>query len=385
MRRVRELDALRGLAALAIVIYHFWSQVLPFGWAAVDLFFALSGFLITGIILRYFEAPGFLTTFYLRRGLRIWPIYYLSILALLAGAPWLPRPVDPAGLPYVLTYTQYLPRYWGGADVDFTWYLRHTWTLAIEEQFYLVWPLLLMAVGRRRLPFVALGVLAGSVAARAYGFSWWILIGRSDGFALGALLAWGLADHERILRVVRPLRCAFGSVALATLGYLIFDFQRDGLPNHGEPRRPASTVLVINLFCAAILGLVAIHAGRPALRCLRGPILGYLGKISYGLYLYHMIIIRIKMDYVSQHQLGKDFIRDFLVFVGSFVAAILSWHLIEQPILAWKDRWDYGRDRAAVPPGTKLHPAHEAPTTEPGTGLHGDHAVIRAEAEAARS
>ncbi|HKI18261.1 MAG TPA: acyltransferase, partial [Isosphaeraceae bacterium] len=111
-QRVRELDALRGLACLLILVYHLMPHRVPGGWAGVDLFFILSGFLITSIILKSFHERHFLAHFYVRRGLRIWPVYYLTVLLLAAATPILPRPYDLGGLPYLLTYTQNVPLYW---------------------------------------------------------------------------------------------------------------------------------------------------------------------------------------------------------------------------------------------------------------------------------
>ena len=83
------------------------------GWAAVDFFFVLSGYLITSIILTFSREKHFLFHFYMRRGLRIWPVYFLTVLMTAAAVPFLPRPYEPAGLLYLLTYTQNLPLYWG--------------------------------------------------------------------------------------------------------------------------------------------------------------------------------------------------------------------------------------------------------------------------------
>ena len=145
--RLDYLDRVRGLAVVLMIVDHlciFWASstalVVPdllrltVGRVAMPLFFVLSGFLITGIIVANRDAPGFLACFYARRGLRIWPIYYLTVAAVAAAGPALPRPIDWASLPNVLSYTQYVPRYWGGPDARFSWYLTHTWTLAIEER-----------------------------------------------------------------------------------------------------------------------------------------------------------------------------------------------------------------------------------------------------------
>jgi len=92
--RVAELDSLRGAAALAVMIFHVKPGWLPFGWAAVDLFFVLSGYLITSIILRQGQTPGFLRNFYIRRGLRTWPIYHIAIAVIIILSPILLRPCD---------------------------------------------------------------------------------------------------------------------------------------------------------------------------------------------------------------------------------------------------------------------------------------------------
>ena len=105
MKRIPELDGLRGIAAVAIVLYHLWFLDIVMMGTAVNLFFVLSGYLITAIILRNGHSEGFLKNFYMRRGLRIWPIYYLTLFLLVAARAWLPQPGSLAGLPYYLTYT----------------------------------------------------------------------------------------------------------------------------------------------------------------------------------------------------------------------------------------------------------------------------------------
>ena len=133
------------------------------------------------------------------RGLRIWPIYYLSLFMLLAAGPFLPCPPRWEGLPTYLTYTQNIQHYWSGTVVEYSWYFKHTWTLALEEQFYLIWPALILVCGRRRVVPLSLTVLAVSVLSLASGADWWTLLGRSGGFALGGLLAAILIDRERFL------------------------------------------------------------------------------------------------------------------------------------------------------------------------------------------
>ncbi|MDR3634763.1 MAG: hypothetical protein P4L84_13245 [Isosphaeraceae bacterium] len=120
MRRSAELDGVRGLAAVAFVSHHMFADRVPFGWAAVDVFFVLSGYLITSIVLEHGQSHGFLPAFNARRGLRIWPIYYLLLVDLAVG--WRD---DPAAVPHYLTYTQQIPHYWGGRMPN--WFgMQHT-------------------------------------------------------------------------------------------------------------------------------------------------------------------------------------------------------------------------------------------------------------------
>lgn len=338
--RVAELDALRALAAMAVLIFHANSAWLPFGWAAVDLFFVLSGYLITSIILRDGGGPGFLRNFYVRRGLRTWPIYYLVIAALIVLSPMLARPMLWSGLPYALTYTQGLPRLWSGTGGRFSVYLGHTWTLAVEEQFYLLWPALVLLVGRRRLPVLALACAGASVLSRGRGILLESLLSRADGLALGG---W-LASYRMGRYGSATSRLTLGP-ALAALVVLIAMQARGGLGPAGWPRsHPGSVILAFNLLWVGLIDLVLTHAGRPGLRRLRLRPLRYLGEISYGLYLYHLPILLIAIDCAKGLGLsGKMYGVRLLALVASVAVAGLSWRFIERPLLGLKRRFPYSR------------------------------------------
>jgi peptidoglycan/LPS O-acetylase OafA/YrhL len=176
--RIAELDGLRGLAAVAVVIAHYLGEVrhglpgLAIGWMGVDLFFVLSGFLIGSIILERKNSPKFLCTFYSRRGLRIIPIYLLTLgfvmlfLAVSRPAPWIDESLP--ALPY-LTFTQNIVM---AARGEYgTLWLLPTWTLAVEEQFYLVIPLLIMVLPSRYLLAAILSGIAMGCGVRAL-FYW---------------------------------------------------------------------------------------------------------------------------------------------------------------------------------------------------------------------
>jgi peptidoglycan/LPS O-acetylase OafA/YrhL len=329
--RVRELDAIRGVAALAVVAYHLYPATFAWGRTGVDLFFVLSGYLITQILLRHQGSGRLLGAFYARRGLRIWPIYYLALLACVALNRLLERPSPVDGLIYYLTFTQGVPHYWSGPVPPFLPALLHTWTLALEEQFYLIWPALVALAGRRRLAALAVAVAALAVWARARGFAVTILVARCDGFALGGLLAAIPADGGR----AGPPRRAFAAVAAAALaGSIAWEWR---LLPAWDPLKS----LVANLFFAGIVGLIVCDAGRPWLAPLRDRRLCYLGRISYGIYLYHLIVIVFATEFARQAGLPRGPALDLAMVAATLALAAASWELLERPLLRLKDRFPY--------------------------------------------
>lgn len=345
MRRIPELDSVRGLAALAILIFHIVGERYSPLRGGVDLFFVLSGFLITGIILRNGDQPSFLVRFYARRGLRIWPIYYLTILAVYGSRLLRGDVPSLSGFLHHLTYTQHLPIPFpdnGGMSLP---ELGHVWTLAIEEQFYLTWPALMLLVGGRRALWASLAVLGVSPLFRQilHGTQLFpsdgapiLLLDHSDGLACGALLAvllnWAGDDTVRRRQIAWGLT-AVGLLALA-FGIIIY---------------PMRELLTVSLTCMAIVGLVALWQGTPKVKWLRWRPLAYTGTISYGLYLYSWILYEY-LDTVFKFGLGLGDVWWLQVakLVCSYLFAMASWKWIEEPILRLKDRFEY-RAPVAVP------------------------------------
>jgi peptidoglycan/LPS O-acetylase OafA/YrhL len=341
--RVLELDGLRGIACLTILGYHIRPRAVPFGWASVDLFFVLSGYLITAILIRYEGSPRFLRNFYVRRGLRIWPVYYMTILAVVIAGPWLRWPTIWDGIGYHLTYTQNLPLYWSSRVPLFSPYVAHFWTLANEEQFYIVWPLLVVMLGRRAVIPLAVGLATLSVAARARGFDSWLLLARADGFAAGGILALILANPDRVAQRIVTYRRAFTSVALVALAFVVIAIAGGDLPSFGRPSGGAAvSILAINVVFACVVGLVATHAGRPAVAWLRRPRLVHLGTISYGLYVYHFIVLMLADDIlVAIYGHGRTSVINVFLIVLTYAMAAASWFWFEKPILNLKRRFEY--------------------------------------------
>jgi peptidoglycan/LPS O-acetylase OafA/YrhL len=358
------------------MIFHVKPGWLPFGWAAVDLFFVLSGYLITSIILRQGQTPGFLRNFYIRRGLRTWPIYYIAIAVIIILSPILLRPCDWTQLPAALTYTQGLTPLWGGSTETFSRYLSHTWSLAIEEQFYLVWPALALAVGPRRVGILALACAGTSILARSQGI-WWTSLTRADGLALGSFLAvlrW--ADERReghLLRWTPIARRTIRFAGIAALAVLCGLAWKKGLkPDGALTSYPMLTLFSFNVFWLGVLELVVANAGRPYLRFLRVSAMRRLGVISYGLYLYHYPLLLIAFDVARQYGVGRSAVVRLLAVLLSIPLAALSWRYIECPLLDLKRRYSYarkpdrldlvhGEEGAGMRPRRWLRHVHSAP------------------------
>jgi peptidoglycan/LPS O-acetylase OafA/YrhL len=351
MRRVPELDALRGLAALAIVVHHLWLSGYGFVATAVDLFFVMSGYLITSIILTQLDRPQFLLMFYARRALRIWPIYYLSLLAFVAINPLLPHPAPLDGLPYYLTYTQRIENYWLGSEPPFYAGFDHAWTLAIEEQFYIIWPLLIVWLGRKSVVPVGLAMIAAAIAARTAGIPTWVLLTRCDGLALGGLLAVFLNGREAGARSPAKTE-VFLTLGTGAIAYLVVAAALPPLLPGSSWARALSLfgprMFVINLMYVSLIGLVACHSGERWLAPLRDRRLCYLGQTSYGIYLYHYILGHLLREWGSPAALLGRAGIDVATLTLTLVVAALSWRYVERPLLALKDRVSYPSGRAAV-------------------------------------
>jgi len=219
-----------------------------------------------------------------------------------------------------------------------------TWSLAVEEQFYILWPLLVGLFGVRRLGALAAGCIATSVAARVAGFHPWILLARSDGFAIGGLLALAVACVGEGRARSRELVAGLTILGGACLFYLAV-----GLPLRGL--RPFDMTLstdaaldrtVLAGFFACVIGLVVLHEGRPALAPLRSRWLVYLGTISYGIYLYHMSAYMAADLIAKRLGMAPAFAFSLLAPAICLAVSAASWAWIERPALRLKDRFRYG-------------------------------------------
>jgi peptidoglycan/LPS O-acetylase OafA/YrhL len=330
-----DLDGLRAVAVLAVLVHHLSSAALPGGFVGVDVFFVISGFLITGIVLRELAAGTFsIGRFYERRVRRLFPALFAMLAALLVAGWFLLLPSDylatlraTAGTLLFssnLVFWRDLAEGYFAADAKLN-PLLHTWSLGVEEQFYLLFPaalLLAMRHARTRLP-----LLLAVAALASFLLGWWWL--RDHPVAVFFLLpfrAWELLVGA--LLAVGALRLPQGRMqreALATLGLAailasawLFD---------GRTPFPGPAALAPVLGAAAV-----IHAGGAgptavgALLCWRPAV--YIGLISYSLYLWHWPLIVL-----ARFANGMDPMTPWLpaLFVASIALASLSYHFVEKP------------------------------------------------------
>jgi len=352
---VPALDGLRGLAIFAVVLHHVpiqWHRYTHVGYAGVDLFFVLSGFLITGILLDAKGEPGALRSFYARRALRIWPLYY-AFLALYYF--WATRrlPLGPWQAPgwYVAHLSNVHVALFGRWTTNLA--LDPTWSLAVEEQFYLVWPLVVYRCSPRALVRVCVALIVAAPLLRVAG----TLAGVSpialfvltpthcEGLALGAAIA-TVARGDRGLAPFVPLaRATAALVGAAFVAVWIYAVVVD-LPWLAYDYASLSTLLLtpIALLCGAALVLVLAKADRPSLWTF-AP-LRALGRYSYAIYLFHLPVrtwaARRLLKPMPYGQLR--YVATFAVtFAVSIALAIVSWHLFEKQLLKLKSRFPYRR------------------------------------------
>jgi len=339
-----ELDGLRGLAVLGVMVFH--SGLLVGGWLGVDVFFALSGFLITTLLLEEHDSTGRIHfgRFYLRRALRLLPALVTLVVVLAAVLLATTSPEYRIYLAlYVAAVLFYFANWVEPFGIPLAWGFGHTWSLAIEEQFYLIWPITLAALLRfvRRRAAIAVIVAGGAVLAFAYrmilaraGVSHIRLFEGSDthadslliGCSLAFFTSWNLLRGGRISRLVTKWLAGCSLLTLLVL------FVRARYPvdyvEHGVSTVTAlGTVMII----ADVLGPHSLLAP-----VLRNWLLVRTGRVSYGLYLWHYPIF---------FALGIDAYRPMAnawIIAAGWVATVgislVSFTVIERPALRWKAR-----------------------------------------------
>jgi peptidoglycan/LPS O-acetylase OafA/YrhL len=354
MIRIRELDGLRAVAILLVVAWHYlgrpsgpesllWKAT-HFGTSGVDLFFVLSGYLISSILLANRGSSGFFSAFYGRRTFRILPVYYLMIVLFVVGrlSGFLPALFD--GTIPAWVYFLGLQNIW--MTMNKTWgseWLVVTWSLAIEEQFYLLWPIVLRFYPARWLPWMLAAVLVASPVTRAIDFlagdEWgyqFLLPFRADALAAGAMVAWYRWSGLRNVTVDRL------AVAILFLSACLFPVFAS-LFRYPDTARPMALWGYTYLAVAygSLVFVVLQYQGTRFLGLLRTRVTGFLARISYSLYLVHIVVLSLVfIAFRSPQDLNTwtGIVLAGLAFLISIAVCELSYRILEKPMIDFAHR-----------------------------------------------
>jgi peptidoglycan/LPS O-acetylase OafA/YrhL len=365
-----QLDALRTFAVFAVMVHHFWPEAtfnLPLGFVGVQLFFVLSGFLITGILwpareavqVGHWSAAAVFRRFYIRRFLRIFPLFYgtLAILCVLGisevrdSLPW---------------HVSYLSNFYFARLGWFPNHINHLWSLAVEEQFYLVWPFVIVLTPRRYLLPALIAIAAIGPAYRWIGglleVDWmWTFtppFANVDSLALGGILAYawateaegagGPAGRMRTLSLRAQLVWVGGWIGTPlVIGLSMLSVLHLSL---GMAHAVFEYTIWAMFFVWLIDGAGRGFSGASG-RVLELQPLLYLGQISYGLYVFHPLVIGLARW--SFARVGQPYPQHpaimFVVLVAATVAiAALSWHFFERPLNDLKRRFQQPQPIATI-------------------------------------
>lgn len=340
--RLPQLDGLRAVAILLVILHNQGPKypslhlegLFANGWMGVDLFFVLSGFLITGILVDTKHSEGYLKNFYARRCLRIWPLYYSLLVFMFIVVPF----VHPSEAQTVFAersspwwaYPLFLQNFLIPVPTRATGPLGVTWSLAIEEQFYLIWPWVVRYCSRTQLRRIAIAVMCVSPVLRlvltfAHVNLYSNLFCRLDGLMAGALLALLVrSDHVVPSRYVSRAWIVF--LVAAPLAFVT------------EAMHARWIVFSLTALAAAALVYLALYARQAGLQsALTNRFMVYTGTISYGLYLLH----KIPFDMAQSLRLDRHpLLAVPILLVACYGVAALSWNLLERPFLRLKRHFE---------------------------------------------
>lgn len=366
---IPALDGLRGVAILLVMLIHFGAQAgLPplfhrlayMGWVGVDLFFVLSGFLISKILMESKNSPSYFKNFYMRRALRIFPLYYFILFVGIFVLPlYLSEEVVKTYFDGSISGAGYLFAYMTNFSLVFIPGLTfgvfgHFWSLAIEEHFYLLWPAVVKWQGKNRLIAICTGIMAFSLLTRigwlstgqGWGGAYLLTFCRIDSLACGALLAlWidGRSQEEMLRYFVKARRLLkHWAWVMIILFFLINPFY----PSHWFVVTVGLTMLAIVAACFVLICLNEMPTTKIK-TTMQLKWLKWFGKYSYGIYVVHFPIATIMRVVTPVSELKEycPLLGGWLfVLAGIILSSMVAWcsyHVLERPFLRMKNRFAY--------------------------------------------
>jgi peptidoglycan/LPS O-acetylase OafA/YrhL len=352
------LDGIRGLAILMVMLFHFNVLLNPqsipenfvrslsrFGWTGVDLFFVLSGFLITGILLDSRNAENYFRSFYLRRITRIFPLYYLSLAVVFWVVPTVllngPRPSSYQRVAYLV----YAQNWHALSGNPYTLSLLDPyWSLGVEEQFYLVWPLVVFLFPPQRVLKIAIGGALFSLALRlvllaAHAIPATIYtntLTRADSLLIGAACVF-LLRNEVVNQRLRRLAVWLWLTPIVSLPLL--RLASPSFSNNAPLIQSIGYSAIALSYAGLLVSLVArMQESSLLLRFFTSRAMTTLGKYSYGAYIWHILVLTVvvRSELAILHALPPAFLNIPLVVAATLAVSMCSYALIERPFLSLK-------------------------------------------------
>ena len=349
-KRMEVIDGFRGLAVLLVIAYHYL-PFFSFGWIGVDLFFVISGFLITGKLIESLGTANYFSSFYLNRILRIVPLYYLVLVVFFFFLPWLLPAFVSGSVNQLLSQQVY---YWTFTvnfyNALYGWspnvMLVPMWSLACEMQFYLIWPfvvLIIYKIDKRYFTHILILFIFLTVLYRLSGnykgqlsaaYTYVLLPSRLDSFCIGALLYVIFNDNNFVQLLRKGWMCSFVAVLLALC---IMYYQ--GQAWHLDAATTSKFGYTLDaLFWAGIIAFVKSPGSRFFTKIFTSKWLVQAGKYSYGMYILHVPVkvILLKLSGNTGLATSNYYLTMLISFVFTIACSFASYHLIEKTFLQYK-------------------------------------------------
>lgn len=361
--RIPELDGMRGVAILLVIVWHyinqqiddegpsssFVKQITSYFWSGVDLFFVLSGFLLGGILLRYKGSKNYFKTFYIRRFFRIIPLYYLILgtyIALYFSKPNITKELPSLfndSIPiwsYVLFCQNFLM--WIKQAFGAGW-LGVTWSLAIEEQFYLLLPALICLLNKKSLLFVVILLIISATVYRSFFTQVYDLHlpfqSRMDTLFTGVLIAL-LFENENLVNALKSKKyIIYIFYLILFFGFIYFSLGNFFIPYY-------LTYSWLNLFYGVFIIIAILYKESLLSKILRNKMLCQIGVVSYGIYLIHVIVLYLIYWLLGLY--GVDLINNKELLIVSAIAFMItlslsfaSYYFYENKLIKLGHRYKY--------------------------------------------
>ncbi|HEY5371134.1 MAG TPA: acyltransferase [Hanamia sp.] len=353
---IPQLDGIRGLAIILVVTFHYWGNIplFTFGWSGVDLFFVLSGYLITDRLIVLQQQKDFLKRFYINRALRIMPVYYLTLILFYAAFNLFVKKqnfhlfifYDQNWASFVLFLQNWSFQFYHGVKEN---YLQHFWSLAIEEQFYLLWPFFLYQFRQKKYFYKLVLSVIIIVCARTllfithpswedYGYYFYNTFCRMDAFLIGGCLL--LLQQGNYNIPYRNLSIAALAIIFAGIFYV------GNAIGYANPFISTIGLTLIAVMYGGLIYAASNNTSKFISTIFNYGWLKFTGKISYGLYIFHWLILRLlsaRIEHwlIDDLHVKNELSRELSLFIClgiSYAISVLSYFYFELYFLKKKLR-----------------------------------------------